>query len=351
MDGSREKTKQIQRVDSVVYPPSSLVILFNDKQWESFIEDCCRINMGVGKKYAFVQRLGGAGDAGRDIEARYQPELIKNKWDLYQAKHLISSVGEGVLYPELAKVMHHISIGTYPEPKNYYICAPKNTTPTLHDLLAKPKELKKKFISAWEKGSQGIKISDFPFTRNVQLIAESFDYKKIKEFPVKDLIDLHSKNSVAHEKLFGIEAARTDNPILPILPTELEQTYLSELVKVYSEHDNQQLDLTSVLNSEKYKEHLSGCRTEFYSAEGLKRFSRDIYPLEFEKLLSSVHQGIKRTLANPNFTNSFERLESTLEKASILQVANNPLSKRLLPADLPGACHHLVNDEKIKWTK
>lgn len=63
--------KYIQKVNSVIYPPASLVILFDDKQWESFIEDCCRVDMGIGKKYNFVQMLGGAGDAGRDIEARY----------------------------------------------------------------------------------------------------------------------------------------------------------------------------------------------------------------------------------------------------------------------------------------
>lgn len=343
--------KYVQQVSSVIFPPASLVILFNDKQWESFIEDCCRVDMGIGKKYSFVQMLGGAGDAGRDVEARYQPELKANEWDLYQGKHLTQSVGESTLYPELAKVIHHISIGTYPEPKNYYICAPKNTAPRLHDLLAKPQELKKEFISAWENDKKGIKKSDFPFTDKAKLIANSFDYKKIKEFPVKDLITLHAKDSIAHEKLFGISAVRTDNPDIPDIPETLEQVYLNELIKVYSEHGNQVFDIKTVLDSENYKEHLIGCRTEFYSAEGLKRFSRDIYPLEFEKLLCSVHQGIKRTLANPNCSSSFERLETTLEKAATLQITDNPLSKRLLPADLPGTCHHLVNEEKIKWTK
>jgi len=46
-----------------------------------------------------------------------------------------------------------------------------------------------------------------------------------------------------------------------------------------------------------------------------------------------------------------DRLESVLESASKLQITNNPLSSRLLPADLPGACHQLVNEEKLKWVK
>lgn len=343
--------KYAQQIDSVTFPPACLVILFDNKQWESFIEDCCRVDMGIGKKYSFVQMLGGAGDAGRDIEARYQEELKANEWDLYQGKHLTQPVGESTLYPELAKVIHHISIGTYPEPKNYYICAPRNTTPKLHDLLAKPEELKRRFINAWENGKSGIKKSHFPFSDKTKSIANSFDYRKIKEFPVKDLIALHSKDSIAHEKLFGISAVRTDNPDIPDIPATLEHVYLNELMKVYSEHGNQVFDIKNIMHYENYKNHLIGCRTEFYSAEGLKRFSRDIYPSEFEKLLCSVHQGIMRTLANPTYSNSFQRLENTLEKAATLQITDNPLSKRLLPVDLPGTCHHLVNEEKIKWTK
>lgn len=51
--------------------------------------------MGEGKKYRAVQRIGGAGDAGRDVEARYTEDLKADEWD-YQAKrystNLMSSI-------------------------------------------------------------------------------------------------------------------------------------------------------------------------------------------------------------------------------------------------------------------
>lgn len=54
-----------------VIQPSSQVLLFNPDQWEKFIFATTRQRiLASGKRYAFVKRLGGAGDGGRDIEAR-----------------------------------------------------------------------------------------------------------------------------------------------------------------------------------------------------------------------------------------------------------------------------------------
>lgn len=333
------------------YPPSSLVQIFSPDEWEGFIEDCCRTQMTNGKKYKFVQKMGGAGDAGRDVEARYTDSLQLNQWDLYQAKHYNTAVGESVLYGELAKMIHHISIGTYPCPKDYYVCAPKNTTPALHDLIAKPDVLKIAFLNAWKAGKKGIDVKKFPLTEPALSTALNFDYSKIKEFPVKDLIEWHSENAVAHEILFGVQHSRAENPPTPSQPTSDEFVYLNQLINVYSEHSGVSLTIDDAFQSQTYSEHLCSCRGEFYSAEGLKRFSRDVHPGEFEKLQDSVLNGIKRTNSSPVYKNSMEKLEAVLQVASSLQVSDNPLSSRLLPADLPGTCHHLVNAKRLKWVK
>ena len=301
--------------------------------------------------YCFVTRIGGAGDAGRDVEARYTPDLIKGGWDLYQAKHYNSAVGESVLYPELAKFFHHLSIGTYPAPMFYYICAPKNTSPKLHDLIADSVKLKTAFMESWSKGKNGVKSKDFPLTKDVEKVVGEFDFAHIQEMPVKNLIEFHSLNSAAHERLFGIEAVRGANPITPPLPSEEEHIYVGQLVRVYSDDAGELMSVGEVLESSLYGEHLESCRGEFYSAEGLKRFSRDVMPGEFENLLGAVHEGVRRVNASPRNTAALEKLEKVLQTAAVLQIANNPLSQKLLPADLPGACHHLVNEEKLKWLK
>lgn len=74
-------------------------------------------------------------------------------------------------------------------------------------------------------------------------------------------------------------------------------------------------------------------------------------PGEFEKFMDSVYVGIKRESSNPRYRTGFDRLDAVLQTATSLQVTDSPLYKRLLPADLPGTCHQLVNEEKLKWVK
>lgn len=340
-----------QKINHAKYPPSSLVQLLSAEDWEGFIEDCCRVEMNVNNKYRSVLRIGGAGDAGRDVETRYKDDLVANEWDLYQAKHYASAVGESTLYPELAKVLHHISIDTYPTPLNYFICAPKNTTPKLHDLIANPNQLKINFQNGWKEGKYGIDLKKYPLTEKTLSIVSSFDYSKIKVKPVKDLIELHSKNPAAHEILFGVEHMRGANPETPKTPTNTELIYVNQLLKVYSEHAGTDLPIEEILLSEAYSEHLHSCRGEFYSAEGLKRFSMEVLPGEFENLLNSVHAAIRRVSTSPLHDSGMKKMEAVLETASKMQITDNPLHRRLLPADLPGTCHHLVNEEKLKWIK
>lgn len=340
-----------KKINNLKYPPSSLVQIFSPEDWEDFIEESCRARMNHGDLYCFVARIGGAGDAGRDVEARYTPTLSEGCWDLYQAKHYNSAIGESVLYPELAKFFHHLSLGTYPAPKYYFVCAPKNTSPKLHDLIAAPEKLKTAFMKSWQEGKNGIKLKDFPLTQDVVSAVAKFDFGNIKEMPVKDLIAYHSLNSSAHECLFGIEALRGANPVMPPHPAKDELMYIAQLVMVYSEDAGELMSMGDVLASSTYGDHLESCRGEFYSAEGLRRFSRDVMPGEFENLLIAVHDGVRRLNSSPKELVAFEKVEKVLQAAAVLQVANNPLSNKLLPADLPGACHHLVNEEKLKWLK
>jgi hypothetical protein len=335
-----------QTIGKTSFTPASLVQLLEPSDWEDFIEDCCRND----KRYVHVQRLGGAGDAGRDVEARYQALLAADEWDLFQAKRYQSAVGEGALFPELAKVFHHLKAKTYPPPRHYFICAPKNTTPTLHDYLAKPDELKQRFLTAWRDGKQGISVSQFPLTLETERLVQNFDFSKIREFPVKDLLKLHELDRVKHEKLFGVEQTR-DQSVIPSLPDSVEQNYLEEILKVYVEDGSAPLTLTEAFASSLYGDHLQGCRAEFYSAEGLARFSRDVHPGEFENLKNSVHSGVKRVIAHPALKTGMERMTTVLDHSAGMQITDNPLSRRLLPADLPGTCHHLVNEKKIKWVK
>lgn len=331
------------------FPPSVQVKQFSDKQWEAFIEACCLLDKNKG--YVNVKRLGGPGDAGRDVEARLTTDLKIDQWDLYQAKHYQNQLAPSDFFPELAKFFWHLGLGTFPRSRYYLICAPLNTGPELHDLLAKPDEFKKRFLADWESEKTGLKGKAKWKTPDTLAQIEAFDFKNIREVLVRELIELHSTDQVNHFKLFHITPVRGDDPSAPTNPSAEEEVYINELVKVYEEDVGKPMTFGEVIASSDYSEHLMDCRSEFYCAEGLKRFSRDIYPNEFERLLTMVHQGIRSTVSHPKHKNGLDRLSAAVTQVISLPLNDSKLHPTMRPGDLPGSCHHLVNEKKIKWVK
>ena len=338
-------------IDAGKFPPSVQVLHFTDEQWEQFIEECCRIQGPNGETYTQVKRLGGPGDGGRDVEARLKPDLLEDSWDLYQAKHYRSPLAPSEFFPELAKFFQHVSAGTYPCPKHYYLCAPLNAGNDLHDLIAAPEKLKARLLQDWQSGTTGLNGKSDLLTEKVRSVVEAFNFARIREVLTRDLIDIHSKDEAAHFQLFHIEPKRGDDPAKPFAPANIEQRFVEELIKVYSEKSGELLSTQDVMESDIYSGHFDASRAEFYCAEGLRRFSRDIFPEEFPKLLQMVLDGVRSILKHPKHNTGFERLDAVMEKVSALQLTDSKLFPRLRGGDLPGTCHHLANDGKITWTK
>lgn len=89
-----------------------------------------------------------------------------------------------------------------------------------------------------------------------------------------------------------------------------------------------------------------------YAAEGLKRFSRDIYvDDEFGKLLDMVRKGIRLKVNSPLLHTGLQRHDAAIEAALRLVVTDSVLHTRLRGGDLPGTCHHLVNEKYFRWVR
>ncbi len=333
-------------------PPAAQVMHFSPDQWEQFIEVACLHRLLGKKRYVQVKRLGNAGDAGRDVEARRVAELLPEQWDLYQGKHYDHPLTPADAFNELAKFFTNLVAGVFPIPKYYYFCSPLNAGPDLHDLLAKPDEFKNRFIADWSVGKTGLKDRMSAFTPEVRARIEGFDFGKIRECLVRDLIKWHSEDQAQHFELFGIEPERGDDPEIPTTPTSDELVYITELLRAYSEDCNKNIALEDIARSSEYAEHFSDSRAIFYCAEGLKRFSRDLYPEdEFGHLLKMVLAGIRPIVSNPKLKTGLERLTEAVQAVSGLRVTESRLSSRLRGGDLPGTCHHLVNEKKLRWVR
>ncbi|MFZ3039405.1 MAG: ABC-three component system protein [Polynucleobacter sp.] len=331
-------------------PPAVYLMHISDTQWEDFIEHACRQKKLNDMPYAQVKRLGNSNDKGRDVEARLQSALVENGWDLFQAKHYGNRLTPGDAYPELAKFFCHLLKKSYPCPRKYYFCSPQNAGPDLHDLLANPRKLKQGFLAAWAASSHGLKAAQL--TAEMRTFVDGFDFSRFEECLVHDLITWHAEDKSAHYKLFGIEPERGDDLVVPPDAQVNEMIYVSELVRAYAEHSGVVLSVSDVLASDIYSEHLGAARTAFYSAEGLRRFSRDIYSEdEFAKLMTMVKQGVKIITSSPRHKTGLERHDAAIETAAKLTVTDSVLHPRLRGADLPGTCHHLVNEGELKWVR
>lgn len=333
-------------------PPSVFLQTVSDKEWEEFIAAACRQRMIGAAKYVSVKVLGNAGDKGRDVEARLQAELVADNWDLYQAKHYEKRLTPGNAYPELVKFFGHLLANSFPVPRKYYFCAPKNAGPELHDLLANTDNLRAGLLSAWRAGTHGLKDHVIALTPEMEALIHAFDFNRFEECQVVDLLAWHAHDVNAHCKLFGIEPERGDDPIVPAQAQAYEMTYVSELIRAYAEAEGVSMDLAKVLENEIYREHLAAAREAFYAAEGLKRFSRDIYvDDEFKKLLDMVLKGVKLKVKSPLLKTGLQRHEAAIDTAQTLSVTDSVLHTRLRGGDLPGSCHHLVNEKQLTWVR
>ena len=353
--GTTRKPRKNQHVaKGGVIQPSSLILLLNPDQWEEFILTAARQrDLPGGSHYAVVKRLGGAGDGGRDIEARYGQALVRDGWDLYQAKHYAQGLTQSDAFPEMAKFFKQLALKTYPRPIYYFFCCPRAVGNEFHNTMASgAAAFKAKFLDAWKNEHTGMKGRAAELTQVVQDAIDDFDFARFIECSVHNLLAWHALDRAAHHDLFGIVPERGDDDLMPVQPAGHEDAYLGELLRVYTEHKASPVAWVDMPGSE-YEEHLTAQRQTFYCAEGLQRFSRDLYPheQEFERLLDMVYAGIRPTYAQLRLKTGMDRVDATVDKASTLQVQESRLSLQLRGGDLPGTCHHLVNEGRFKWVK
>lgn len=95
--------------------PIKRVELFSPDEWEEFIEEWLDVKKN---EYLEVERLGGAGDKGRDVIAYITDKKKSNyKWDCYQCKHYSAPLTPTQVYVEFGKIIYYTFKNEYPVPK------------------------------------------------------------------------------------------------------------------------------------------------------------------------------------------------------------------------------------------
>jgi hypothetical protein len=330
--------------------PEDRVRLFSADQWERFVQEWVD---SLREEYELVERCGGAGDMGRDVIATVNSG--SGAWDNYQCKHYQKALAPSDVWIELGKLAYYTLKGEYWYPRAYFFVAPQGVGPTLSNLLKKPHALRDGLLANWDKACR----TEITKTEVVECDAAmkthiaSLDFSIFQTKPLLRIIEAHAKTRWYAARFGGGLPPRPEPLTPPSLPGANEAAFVGELRRAYAQHLKQDVkDVDAGLATrDDLREHFHDARVEFYSAEGLRTFSRDTLPQgEFEKLQDEVHSGIKDE-ERGDHADGYRRVLAVVKTARALQLTSNPLTTRIHTRDRGGICHQLANDGKVRWVK
>jgi hypothetical protein len=330
-------------------PAIERIKLFSAEQWEEFVLEWAD---SLRSQYHSVERSGGPGDMGRDVIGIRDDAGAD--WDNYQCKHYDHPLAPSDIWVEIGKLVYHTFTGAYSYPNRYYFVAPRGAGTKLSNLLRKPDELKQQLRNNWDAHC-GKQISDGAVVKLDQALGtyiESLDFSIFVALSPLRLIDEHSKTRWYVARFGGGLPPRPAIPQPPSQPAAHEANYLRQLLDAYADHLGRKIATAAdISDGTELHDHLHDARTEFYSAEALRAFSRDTLPPgEFERLQDEVHTGI-RDEARSDHKTGYRRLLAVVRTARALQLTAHALISRLSMLDRGGICHQLAGDGKVRWVK
>lgn len=182
---------------------------------------------------------------------------------------------------------------------------------------------------------------------------DQLDFSIFQAVPPLRLIDGHARTRWHVIRFGGGLPERPPLLIPPVVPTRAEATYLRHLLDAYADHLSQVLESADDIPAgSDLRKHLAEAREQFYSAESLRAFSRDILPPnEFEKLQDDFHDGVIDEVRSDDHADGYRRVVAVVKLARLLQITAHSLSSRISPRDRGGICHQLANNDRVRWVK
>jgi len=338
-------------VESVKYgkrhDPIKLLKIMSPDDWEVFIEEWLDF---LRNENETVDRLGGAGDQGRDVIVTFGD----GSWHNYQCKHYDHALYPGDIWLEIGKLVYYTYIGEYSVPAMYYFVAPQGVGTSVLNFLRNPEKLKNDLKEIWDKkcASNISKKNVINLDEELLKHIDSIDFKIFHYVKPADIIEQH-RNTRHYATRFG--GALPDRSV-PDLPPEAvanrEIQYTKKLIDAYADHKDEEYICISDISDADLHEHYKDSRIQFYCAEHLKRYARESLPEgEFEKLQNQIHSGIKDDL-RLSHADGYIKVCTVTKSARELQITDSTLLPVLKTDDRSGICHQLANDkDDIKWVK
>ncbi len=323
--------------------------LYSPKEWEEFVAEWME---GFDPKYHTSQRLGGAGDKGRDVVGYTAAPGTNPDWDNYQCKHYAKPLPPSKIWVELGKMCYHSCQGDFKPPRKYLFVAPNEVSPGLQELLKAPEKLRSGLLMNWNTHCAKA-ITD---KVEIKLEGPLLDYVKAYDFSgygyvtLQTLLVQHSRTPFWVQRFQVALPARPAPAAPPDAVDQSEARYVEQLFEAYSDETGQTINNLDALKAyQDHHAHFQRSRKSFYSAESLHRFTRDqLKPGAFEHFKKQIYDGVIDT-AQAAHANALARVKATTSFAGTLQLAQNEIARVAEIADKQGACHHLANEDKLKW--
>lgn len=331
--------------------PIKRVETFSADEWEEFIEEWLDVKT---EDYIEIERLGGAGDKGRDIVAYISDKTQTTfEWDCYQCKHYDNPIMPTQVYVEIGKILYYTFNRDYPIPQNYYFISPKGCGTSLSKLLQNASEFKEKIIDNWVKYCES-EITNFPIKLEGEFekYVRNFNFKIFSKIQTKEIIKEHTKHK-NHLIRFGgglPERSKITEKDIPESVTAIETIYVNQLMLAYTSDCGEIISSTDELTEKTiYLKHFNRARLCFHHAEQLRNFSRDSLPPEtFNDLQDEIYSSII-DIVEEDYESAFVKVKDAEKEARRINISSNPLKDVSIINDKSGICHQLVNDGKIKW--
>lgn len=330
--------------------PYERVKAYNCDEYELFIREWVT---SLEDKYQ-VRGFGGSGDKGRDVVAK---DSLGNFY-YYQCKHYNHPLNPSDILPEFGKLVYYTFKGDIAIPKEYYIMAPFDISPSLNDLIENPQKINTELIEKWDSScKKKISAKEIALTIDLKQYITDFDFSIIKTKSMLEVVEEHKKTAFyAFRFGGGLTIKRNRDLAVPDKLSEIENVYVSKFLEAVSEYKGQTITTVEQLseNFPKYAHALKIHRERFYSAENLKIFaSRHLLSDEyFNDLCNDIFHGIYDYFVR-DYSCGMERLNDVMSNVVQIDLKHNLLYKYDLvhPQDRQGICHQLANEkEEISWT-
>jgi hypothetical protein len=326
--------------------PVQKLAAFSDEQLEMIVSHW--LHETVKSRYANVVEYGGAGDKGRD-RAGFDGAVGTDPWDNYQCKQYGKKLSPGDLWLEFGKLVYHVSTGAYTCPRNYAFVCPRGFGPSAADLLGKPEAIREGLVEHWDTKCAALCSYD-----EIKDALGSFPFPTFVPIGGQQIVDDLSGTAI-YPRLFGggLTKPRPLDLSPPDQIADIELPYITQLVDAYGEHAEGRItSVQEALIHGAYGNHLRGSRREFYCAESLREFSKDVMPRDdaFSSLQDEIFDGVRYTVAQAHAT-GYDRVLATCAQAASVAVGDHPLANDLRQADRAGICHQLANDDRLRWVQ